>query len=255
MPGCAVSVFGSTATPGLEFPMDVSPLSNGLLSTDVLSTGVLSTLGVSTLVVAIAEIGDKTQLLALLLAARFRRPWPIIAGIFVATVLNHALAGWLGALVASHLTPEVLRWIVVVSFAAIGLWTLKPDTLVDDERLPARGAFIATTIAFFLAEIGDKTQIATVVLAAKSPLLWPVVAGTTVGMLLANVPVVLLGSRFAAKLPLKAARMAAAVLFLALAAWVAVRGVSAPMTVDTPACADGSTGMLCAERPQPPEAR
>ena len=198
---------------------------------------------VSTLVVAIAEIGDKTQLLALLLAARFRRPWPIIAGIFVATVLNHALAGWLGAVAASFLTPNVLRWIVAVSFAAIGLWTLKPDTLDEDsERLPARGAFIATVIAFFLAEMGDKTQVATMVLAAKSSLLWPVVLGTTLGMLLANVPVVLLGSRFAARLPLKAARMAAAVLFLALAAWVAVRGVSA----DT-ACADGSTGMLCAD--------
>ena len=199
---------------------------------------------ISTFAVAIAEIGDKTQLLALLLAARFRRPWPIIAGIFVATVLNHALAAWLGAVAASYLTPDVLRWIVAGSFAAIGLWTLKPDTLDENsERLPARGAFIATVIAFFLAEMGDKTQIATVVLAAKSPLLWPVVLGTTLGMLLANVPVVLLGSRFAAKLPLKAARMAAAALFLALAAWVAVRGVS----TDT-ACADGATGMLCADR-------
>ena len=199
---------------------------------------------VSTFVVAIAEIGDKTQLLALLLAARFRRPWPIIAGIFVATVLNHALAAWLGALAASYLTPDLLRWIVAGSFAAIGLWTLKPDTLDEkSERLPARGAFIATVIAFFLAEMGDKTQIATMVMAAKAPLLWPVVVGTTLGMLLANVPVVLLGSRFAAKLPLKAARMAAAALFLALAAWVAVRGVS----TDT-GCADGATGMLCADR-------
>lgn len=200
------------------------------------AAGTLSTLGMSTLVVAIAEIGDKTQLLALLLAARFRRPWPIIAGIFVATVLNHALAAWLGALAASYLTPEVLRWIVAGSFAAIGLWTLKPDTIDDEDSasLPGRGAFIATVIAFFLAEIGDKTQIATVVLAAKSPLLWPVVLGTTLGMLLANVPVVLLGSRFAAKLPLKAARMAAAVLFLALAAWVAVQGVSVDAQLPQP---------------------
>jgi putative Ca2+/H+ antiporter (TMEM165/GDT1 family) len=180
---------------------------------------------ISVFAVAIAEIGDKTQLLALLLAARFRRPWPIIAGIFVATVLNHALAGWLGALVAAHLTPDVLRWLVAGSFLAIGVWTLKPDTIDDDRTsLPARGAFIATTIAFFLAEIGDKTQIATVVLAAKSPALWPVVLGTTIGMLLANVPVVVLGSRFAAKLPLKAARMTAAALFIALALWVALRG-------------------------------
>ncbi len=215
----------------------------------------LSTLGVSTLVVAIAEIGDKTQLLALLLAARFRRPWPIIAGIFVATVLNHALAGWLGAMAAGYLTPDVLRWIVAVSFAAIGLWTLIPDKLDKDildngsERLRARGAFIATVIAFFLAEIGDKTQVATMVLAAKSPLLWPVVLGTTIGMLLANVPVVVLGSRFAAKLPLKAARMAAAALFLALAVWVGINGVS----TDTD-CATGTAGMLCADRQEKPEA-
>jgi Ca2+/H+ antiporter, TMEM165/GDT1 family len=225
--------------------MDIPPLS---------APGALSTLGMSTLVVAIAEIGDKTQLLALLLAARFRRPWPIIAGIFVATVLNHALAGWLGALVASYLTPEVLRWIVAGSFFAIGLWTLKPDTLDEDsETLPARGAFIATVIAFFLAEIGDKTQIATVVLAAKSPLLWPVVMGTTLGMLLANVPVVVLGSRFAAKLPLKAARMAAAALFLALAAWVALRGMSTGMASTGTACTDGSNVMLCVDHQEKPE--
>jgi putative Ca2+/H+ antiporter (TMEM165/GDT1 family) len=207
--------------------MDASTLFAGDLSS------ALPTLGVSTLAVAIAEIGDKTQLLALLLAARFRRPWPIIAGIFVATVLNHALAGWIGAWVASYLSPEVLRWLVAGSFLAIGLWTLIPDKIDDDgERLPARSAFIATTIAFFLAEIGDKTQIATVVLAAKSTLLWPVVLGTTLGMLLANVPVVLLGSRFAAKLPLKAARMAAAALFIALALWVAWRGM--PSTQSLP---------------------
>ena len=180
----------------------------------------------STVAVAIAEIGDKTQLLALLLAARYRRPWPIVAGILVATLLNHALAGWLGTVIAAWLTPEALRWTVVASFAAIGLWTLIPDKLdEDDARLPARGAFVATCIAFFLAEIGDKTQIATVVLAARAPELWPVVLGTTLGMLIANVPVVVLGSRLAQRLPLKAARLAAALLFIALALWVAVRGL------------------------------
>ena len=127
---------------------------------------------VSTGTVALAEIGDKTQLLALLLAARFRRPWPIVAGILVATLLNHALAGWLGALAAQWLTPDVLRWIVAGSFIAIALWTLKPDTMDEDTRLPARGAFVATTIAFFIAEIGDKTQVATVLLAAKYHPLW-----------------------------------------------------------------------------------
>jgi putative Ca2+/H+ antiporter (TMEM165/GDT1 family) len=227
--------------------MDLSAFGLSTLSADGLSSA-LPTLGVSTLAVAIAEIGDKTQLLALLLAARFRKPWPIIAGIFVATVLNHALAGWLGAWVAGHLSPDVLRWIVAISFLAIGLWTLVPDRIDEDgEHLPTRGAFIATTVAFFLAEIGDKTQIATVVLAAKSTLLWPVVLGTTLGMLLANVPVVLLGSRFAAKLPLKAARRAAAALFIALALWVAWRGM--PAGGD---CAPGDAGMLCADPTPPP---
>ncbi|MEO6264473.1 MAG: TMEM165/GDT1 family protein [Luteimonas sp.] len=191
----------------------------------------LSTALISTGTVALAEIGDKTQLLALLLAARFRRPWPIVAGILVATGLNHALAGWLGALVAQWLTPDVLRWIVAGSFLAIALWTLKPDTLDEDETVPARSAFVATTLAFFLAEIGDKTQVATILLAAKYSPLWQVVAGTTLGMLLANVPVVVLGSRFAralgkeSSLPLRAARIAAAVVFLALALWVGWRGL------------------------------
>ena len=178
----------------------------------------------STGIVALAEIGDKTQLLALMLAARYRKPWPIIAGILVATVLNHALAAWIGQLAAGWLTPQALRWIVAASFIGIALWTLKPDKL-DDESLPARGAFIATTIAFFIAEIGDKTQVATVVLAAQYSPLWQVVAGTTLGMAIANVPVVLLGAKFAAKLPLKAARWAAAALFAALALWVALRGL------------------------------
>ena len=180
---------------------------------------------VSTVTVALAEIGDKTQLLALLLAARFRKPWPIVAGILVATLLNHALAAWFGSLVAHWLRPEVLRWIVAASFLAVALWTLKPDSLDDDgSALPARGAFIATTIAFFIAEIGDKTQVATVLLAARYEPLWEVIAGTTVGMLLANVPVVLLGSRFADRLPLKAARYVAATVFAVLAGWVALRG-------------------------------
>jgi len=159
-------------------------------------------------------------LLALLLAARYRRPWPIIAGILLATLLNHALAAWLGSLAAQWLTPAVLRWIVAISFIAIALWTLKPDTLDDDDgALPARGAFVATTIAFFIAEIGDKTQVATVLLAAKYSPLWQVVAGTTLGMLAANVPVVALGSRFASRLPLRAARIAAALVFLGLGIW------------------------------------
>ena len=171
--------------------------------------------------VALAEIGDKTQLLALLLAARFRKPWPIVAGMLVATLLNHALAGWLGMLVAQWLTPQVLRWIVAASFFAIALWTLKPDKLDEGAApLPTHGAFVTTVVVFFLAEIGDKTQVATVLLAAKYSPLWQVVAGTTFGMLLANVPVVVLGSRFADRLPLRAARIAGALLFFALGLWV-----------------------------------
>ena len=185
----------------------------------------LATATLSTGVVALAEIGDKTQLLALLLAARFRRPWPIVWGILVATVLNHALAAWFGTLVAAWLTPQALRWAVAGSFLAIALWTLKPDAIEEGRALPARSAFIATLIAFFIAEIGDKTQVATVLLAARYPPLWEVVAGTTLGMLLANVPVVVLGSRFADRLPLRVARIAAAAVFAMLGAWVALRGI------------------------------
>ena len=185
----------------------------------------LNALLVSTGTVALAEIGDKTQLLALLLAARFRKPWPIVGGILVATLLNHALAAWVGQWVSGWLSPQILRWIMAASFIGIALWTLKPDKL-DDERLPAHGAFIATVIAFFIAEIGDKTQVATILLAARFDALAMVVAGTTLGMLLANVPVVLLGSRFAQRMPLRAARTIAACVFLLLGAWVAMSGTA-----------------------------
>jgi len=214
-PGSVAFAFVSTECPAPELLLNVSP--DALpLSAALISTGT----------VALAEIGDKTQLLALLLAARFRKPWPIIVGILVATVLNHALAAWLGALVADWLRPEVLRWIVAGSFLAVALWTLKPDHLDEDgATLPPRGAFITTAVAFFIAEIGDKTQVATVLLAVKYLPLWEVIAGTTAGMLLANVPVVLLGHRFADRLPLRTARYVAAAVFLALAAWVAWHGL------------------------------
>jgi putative Ca2+/H+ antiporter (TMEM165/GDT1 family) len=185
----------------------------------------LHALLVSTGTVALAEIGDKTQLLALLLAARFRKTWPIAFGILAATLLNHALSAWLGAELAQWLSPEVLRWFVAGSFLAVALWTLKPDTLDADEKLPARGAFVTTTIAFFLAEIGDKTQVATVLLATQYEPLWQVIVGTTLGMLVANLPVVWFGHRFADRLPLKLARNVAAAVFLALALWVAWFGI------------------------------
>ncbi len=186
----------------------------------------LQALLVSTGTVALAEIGDKTQLLALLLAARYRKPWPIAWGILVATLVNHAISAWLGAELTRWLSPEVLRWGVAASFLAVALWTLKPDKLDEnEEKLPAYGAFVATTIAFFLAEIGDKTQVATVLLGTRYDPLWQVIAGTTLGMLVANLPVVWLGHRFADRLPLKLARTIAALMFLGLAAWVAVFGV------------------------------
>jgi putative Ca2+/H+ antiporter (TMEM165/GDT1 family) len=180
-------------------------------------------------VVALAEIGDKTQLLSLILAARFRRPWPICIGIFVATIVNHALAGIVGELIARWLTPSVVHWIVVASLGAMALWTLVPDKVdaEDAKKGGHHGVILTTIIAFFLAEMGDKTQVATMVLAAQYRPLWQIVAGTTAGMLLANVPVVWLGARFAHKLPLRATRLAAAALFAALAIWIALSGVKA----------------------------
>lgn len=175
----------------------------------------------STFAVAIAEIGDKTQLLSLILAARYRRFWPIAWGILVATLLNHALAGWLGSMAAAYIPPEALRWILFASLAGMALWVLIPDKFDDEDApKPRYGPFVATTIAFFIAEMGDKTQIATVLLAAKYEQLVMVVIGTTVGMLLANIPVVALGAKFAHRLPLKAARYAAAAVFAVLAVLV-----------------------------------
>jgi putative Ca2+/H+ antiporter (TMEM165/GDT1 family) len=168
----------------------------------------------SLLVVAVAEFGDKTQLLSLLLATRFRKPWPIIAAILCATVLNHALAGWIGELVRAHLDPMVLRWVLGGSLLAVALWTLKPDKFDDGPQKNGHyGVFVASFFAFFLAEIGDKTQIATVLLAAKYNSLAAVVLGTTTGMMIANVPAVLLGNFWAARIPLTAVRVVAALLF------------------------------------------
>ena len=172
---------------------------------------------VSTAIVAIAEIGDKTQLLALMLAARYRKPVPIILGIFFATLANHALAAWIGAAVAGWVGADTMRWILGAAFIVMAGWCLIPDK-ADDGPQAARqaGAFLATLVAFFIVEIGDKTQIATVALAARFNSLVLVTAGTTVGMLLANTPVVLFGDAIAKRLPLKIVRAVAALLFLAL---------------------------------------
>ncbi|MFU6377024.1 TMEM165/GDT1 family protein [Metapseudomonas otitidis] len=183
----------------------------------------MESLFVPTLIVALAEIGDKTQLLALLLAARFRKPWPIIWGIIAATLANHFAAGAVGSWVAGFFSPPTLGWILAASFAAVALWTLVPDKLDDDEAsgLKKYGPFLTTLIAFFLAEMGDKTQVATVMLAAQYPHFVLVVAGTTLGMLIANVPVVLAGNFAADRLPLALIRRLAAVAFGVLAVYAA----------------------------------
>lgn len=168
----------------------------------------------STLVVALAEVGDKTQLLSFVLAARLRRPAAIILGILVATLVNHALAGSVGVWLARLLPPRWLPWITGGVFIAFGVWALYPDSLTSSTLSDRGGAFVVTTIAFFIAEMGDKTQLATVALAARFDALAAVVIGTTAGMLVANVPAVLIGERLATRLPLKAIRIAAAAVFI-----------------------------------------
>ena len=170
---------------------------------------------VSTGLVALAEMGDKTQLLSLVLAARFRRPWPIVLGILAATVANHALAAAVGGWLADMAGPYWMRLAIGIGFLAMAAWALIPDK-ADDAGVRGGSVFIATCLAFFLAEMGDKTQIATVALAARYTAFSAVVLGTTAGMMLANVPVVFLGERIAARLPLKILRRAAAAAFAAL---------------------------------------
>jgi putative Ca2+/H+ antiporter (TMEM165/GDT1 family) len=172
---------------------------------------------ISTGIVALAEVGDKTQLLAFLLAARFRRPLPIVAGILVATVANHAFAAAVGALVSKLLGPVAMRWVLGLSFLAMAVWIMVPDEIDEEESQLARfGVFMTTLIAFFLAEMGDKTQVATVALAARFQSMLAVVAGTTLGMMLANVPAVYLGERIANKVPLKLVHGLAALIFAVL---------------------------------------
>jgi len=172
----------------------------------------------STGVVALAEIGDKTQLLAFLLAARFKKPLPIILGILVATLVNHGLAGALGAWITAMLSPEVLRWVLGASFLGMAAWTLIPDKIEDEEAQVAQrfGVFGATLITFFLAEMGDKTQVATVALAAHYAQPLMVVIGTTLGMLIADVPAVFVGDKLATRIPMKLVHGVAAALFAVL---------------------------------------
>lgn len=175
---------------------------------------------VSTGVVGLAEIGDKTQLLSLVLAARFKKPVPIILGILAATLINHACAGAIGEWLSSAISPSIMRWAVAISFVTMAIWILVPDKLDDEETQTQRrfGVFVTTVITFFIAEMGDKTQIATVMLAARYHDFFGVVAGTTLGMMLANVPAVIAGHKFAGRLPTRAVHAVAAVIFAVLGA-------------------------------------
>lgn len=179
---------------------------------------------IATGVVALAEMGDKTQLLSLVLATRFKRPWPIVAGILMATLLNHALAGAVGAAVMAWLGPDVMRWILGVSFVAMAVWVLVPDQPDDDSDTTRHpwGVFAVTVWVFFLAEMGDKTQIATIALGAQYSPLWAVVGGTTLGMMLANAPVAFWGEALTRRIPVRALHIVAALIFLGLG--VAVLG-------------------------------
>jgi putative Ca2+/H+ antiporter (TMEM165/GDT1 family) len=200
-PGGWCDVVGFAFCPALDFPMEA------FLT--------------STLLVAVAEIGDKTQLLAIVLATRFRKPVPIVLGILVATVANHALAALAGHAAASLLDSAAFQIGVALSFIAMGLWTLVPDKLDDDGEPRALGSvFLTTAAAFFLVEMGDKTQIATVALGAQFPSVWLVTLGTTTGMMLANVPAVLLGNALVQRISLKAVRIVAAASFVAAGVWM-----------------------------------
>ncbi len=181
---------------------------------------------VSTGIVALAEMGDKTQLLALILAVRFRKPWPIVLGILVATLVNHGLAGAVGAWVTSFVGPQILRWVLAASFIGMAVWMLIPDKIdeEDTDAAPRWGVFGTTVVAFFLAEMGDKTQIATVMLAARYDAYFNVVAGTTLGMMLANAPVVWLGERMTRLVPMRLVHIVSALVFAALGVVALVAG-------------------------------
>jgi putative Ca2+/H+ antiporter (TMEM165/GDT1 family) len=211
----------SSTTPGKTFDHDASVQAGDAFWSFVLESGLgifMESLLVSTGVVALAEIGDKTQLLAFILAARFKKPLPIIAGILVATIVNHGLAGALGAWITSAISPEVLRWVLGASFIGMAIWTMIPDEIDEDETQVAKrfGVFGATLVTFFLAEMGDKTQIATVAMAAHYATPVMVVIGTTLGMLIADVPAVFVGDKLANKIPMKLVHSIAAGVFAIL---------------------------------------
>ena len=174
----------------------------------------------STLLVAVADIGDKTMLLAILLATRFKKPLPVIAGIFAATMANHALAAWAGSTLAGIFTSDSFRYAVAIGFILMAAWTLIPDKVDENVKVASqRGAFVATTIAFFFVEMGDKTQVATIALGAQYHAIWTVAAGTTLGMMITNVPAVYLGEQLVARISLRTVHIVAAAMFLGLGFW------------------------------------
>lgn len=173
----------------------------------------------STILVAIAETGDKTQLLSIILAARFRKFWPLFWGILIATLLNHALAAFLGSFIAGFAQSFWVNLIAAIAFIAIGLWILIPDDEPDENHEPKYGAFVTTLIAFFMAEMGDKTQLATITLGADLKPLWQVITGTTLGMMIANVPAVIFGETILTKIPLKTVRYISCALFVGFGLW------------------------------------
>jgi putative Ca2+/H+ antiporter (TMEM165/GDT1 family) len=192
----------------------------------IASAPTMDALLISTGIVALAEIGDKTQLLTLVLAARYRKPWPIVSGIFVATLINHGIAGAVGAWLTSAIGPSAMRWVLGLSFLAMAVWMLIPDKLDDDTGESKRigGVFLSTAVLFFFVEMGDKTQIATVALAARFDSLAAVVLGTTLGMMLANAPVAFFGDAIAKRLPVSIVHRVAAAVFALLGIGVLVTG-------------------------------
>jgi putative Ca2+/H+ antiporter (TMEM165/GDT1 family) len=208
-------------TNGIGDPFRSGGVAGGIASKNCLTRDIfMEIFFTSTLLVAVAEIGDKTMLLAILLTTRFKQPIPVIAGIFTATIANHALAAWAGSALASIFMSDTFGYVVAIGFILMAAWTLVPDKVDDDIKVVSQGgAFIATTIAFFVVEMGDKTQFATIALGAQYHAVWAVAAGTTLGMMITNVPAVYLGERLVAKISLRTVHMIAASMFLLLGLW------------------------------------
>jgi putative Ca2+/H+ antiporter (TMEM165/GDT1 family) len=208
-------------TNGIGYPFRSGGVAGGIASKNCLTRDIfMEIFFTSTLLVAVAEIGDKTMLLAILLTTRFKQPIPVIAGIFTATIANHALAAWAGSALASIFMSDTFGYVVAIGFILMAAWTLVPDKVDDDIKVVSQGgAFIATTIAFFVVEMGDKTQFATIALGAQYHAVWAVAAGTTLGMMITNVPAVYLGERLVAKISLRTVHMIAASMFLLLGLW------------------------------------